>query len=805
MNAMIKSIFSFVTALMISVMVTAQAVLPTSFNFSDATPNGWSESLGGSNTRYTNGFVGQACRLDQTADYVLIEFAEEPGALTYYIKGQNQGATWQGTFTIEESADGSVFTPLHSFVNGDLPFSAFTMYTEQPQISTRYIRFYFTNKVSGHNVALDEVSLATPVAGTEQEINVTDGTGNVPSGFTYSMGNATSQNFVIENLGSDGALEISSIALSGEHADQFSLGALPSSVAAGSSEEIVLSFNPTGDGSRFCTVTIESNDASESTYTINIYAISGSLATEPTTQAGGISFSNVYAWDFKTTLNAGTSDAEGFVVLRKKNTAVTELPVDGQSYPRGSWIGGAQVVYNGEAALFDGRGIESGATYHFAVFAYNGPEGFENYKTDNAVTGSQSVPAPSIGGFYSSVDHNSPNFVSQLTGVMNPANYFQIFYSNYISTLIDNFYVRDTVINGESLNAVKCQYSNTLYSYPGGFQWWSGSGDASLSREHSYPQSWMPTYFDAGFDDSPEVSDLHNLFPVLQEECNAVRSNYPYGEVVSATSTYLDCLLGDNANGQQCYEMRDGFKGDAARAIMYHAVKNHTSTNDFSLPEQISLIIPYGQPEYVLKQWHFQDLPDSWEITRNEYIQFEQHNRNAFIDSVLYPCYIRFSNLTKFVPQFIYNSTTLTCTDQALSYQWYYEGEEIEGATSSTYSWTQPGNYSVEIQQFNECPVMTSSEVLVTSDIANNIMPQMSLAVYPNPSNGIFNLNVSTDISAQAELVITDAMGRIAYSGNVFIMKGENRIPVNTALNAGLYTVEIRSEKSRITTSLVIE
>lgn len=805
MNAMIKSIFSVVTMLMISVMVSAQAVLPTSFNFSDATPEGWSESLGGSNTSYTNGYVGQACRFDQTNDYVMIEFAEEPGELTYYIKGQNQGATWQGTYTVEESADGNVFTPLHAFVNGDLPYSAFTLFTDQPQISTRYIRFYFTNKVNGHNVALDEVNLATPVAGTAQEINVVAGSANVPSGFLFSMGNNASQDFGIENLGSADVLDISAITLSGEHADQFSLGTIPASVNPGSTAVLSLSFNPVGEGSRFCTITIESNDASEGTYVINIYAISGAFATEPTAQAGGISFSNVYAWDFKTTINEGASDAENFIVLRKKNATVSELPVDGQTYPKGSWIGGAQVVHNGDAVLFDGRGIESGATYHFAVFAYNGPAGFENYKTDNVVTGAQLAPAPSIGSFYSSVNHNNPNFVTQLTTVMNPANYFQVYYSNYLSTLINNFYVRDTVIDGVSLNAVKCQYSTTPYIYPGAFQWWSGSGAPSLSREHSYPQSWMPTYFDAGFDDSPEVSDLHNLFPVLQEECNAVRSNYPYGEVVSPSSTYLDCMLGDNANGQNCYEMRDEFKGDAARGIMYHAVKNNSASDDFSLPEQISLIIPYGQPEYVLKQWHFQDLPDSWEITRNEYIQFEQHNRNAFIDSVLFPCFIRFSNLTKFVPQFIYNGTTLTCTDPAISYQWYFEGEEIDGATSSTYNWTEPGNYTVEIQQFEECPVMSSSEVLVTSDIASNIIPQMNLSVYPNPSAGFFNLNVSTDVSTQAEVVISDAMGRIAYSGNVFVMKGENRIPVNTSLNAGVYIVEMRSEKSRFSTTLVIE
>jgi endonuclease I len=109
----------------------------------------------------------------------------------------------------------------------------------------------------------------------------------------------------------------------------------------------------------------------------------------------------------------------------------------------------------------------------------------------------------------------------------------------------------------------------------------------------------MPTYFDGNFDQSEEVSDLHNLTPVFQNEVNAVRSNYPYGEVTNPTSTYQDCMLGTNSIGQTVYEMRDSFKGNAARAIMYHAVKNNTATDDFSLPEQISLVIQYGQNEYT--------------------------------------------------------------------------------------------------------------------------------------------------------------------------------------------------------------
>ncbi len=803
MNFTIQKAFAFLSLVMVTLLAGAQAALPTGFNFDETTPVGWTENLGTNGlTRYASGQAGQSCKLDATGENVVLYFAEEPGVLNYYMKGWNTGGSWQGTFTVEESANGTSYTALHTFTN-DLPTTAYTLFTDTPAPTTRYIRWNFTAKVSGHNAGLDEITLATPIAGNAQEINVVVGTTNIPSGFTHSMGSATSQVFTIENQGLGQALTISDITLSGANASEFSLGTISTSVSAQSSEDFTLNFSPIGMGSRFCTITITNDDSSEGTYVINVYAISGPLASEPTAQATDITFQNVYAWDFNTTINAAPSTAENFLVLRKNGAAVTETPTDGSTYMKGELIGGSQVVYNGPAAQFNARAVESGSTYHFAVFAYNGPATFENYLTTTPLIGSVLAPAPSIGAFYSSVDNTNPNFVTQLNAVMNPANYYQIFYSSYISTLINDFYVRDTVVDGMSSNTVECQYSGTPYVYSSNFIWWTGTGPASLSREHSFPQSWMPTYNDANFSSSNEVSDLHNLFPILQAECNAVRSNYPYGEVETITSSYLDCKYGNNTNGQKVYEMRDSFKGNAARGVMYHAAKNNTATLNFSFPEQVSLTIPYGQNEYVIKSWHFQDLPDSYEITRNEYIQFQQHNRNAFIDSVNYPCYIRFANLTKFAPIVTTSGAVLTCTDPGISYQWYKDGAMIDGATSASYTSTGEGSYNVTMQQFSQCPVQTSNTVLINS--VNDIDEGVDFLIYPNPAKSDFNMKVNSNLSGNARLTITDLQGKVVHITNTVITNGTNNIAVSTDLSAGVYNVELNTGLNRVSQKLIIE
>lgn len=795
-----KSIAVFAMTFLMSSAALAQAVLPTSWNFDSDPPAGWSESLGTSgNFRYAAGQAGQACRLDNDGEFVQVQFAEEPGVISYYVKGQNSGGAWQGIFDLQESVTGAegTYTTLRTWSNTDMPTASYTLFSDTPNPDSRYLRFIYTDKVSGHNLALDEVSLAAPVAGGAQEINVQFDGNNIPTGFNAVVGNASSSPFTIQNQGSVSTLNIASIELSGTDAAQFSLTDIPASVEPNGSAVFNLLFDGQGSGSKYVTITIENDDTSEGTYVINVEAIAGSLATEPAEQPTALTFSGVNAWDFNVGFTAATG-AEKYIMLRRKGAAVNDMPMDGTTYLKGQWIGDAQVVYIGEAAVTNARNVEASTTYHFAVFAFNGPVGFENYLTTSPLAGSTTTSGPAIGSTYSGVDNTSAQVVSQINAAMNPANYFQVFYSNYISTLINEFYVKDTVIEGVALNAVECQYSGYNHTYPSGFQFWSDGGPGELSREHIFPQSWMPTFFDSGFDDSQEVSDLHNLFPVLQEECNAVRSNYPYGEVVSGiTNSYLDTKLGNNALGQKVYEPRDQIKGDAARAMMYQSLKNNTSTNDFSFPEQISLTIQYRQNEYLIKSWHFNDLPDNYEIARNEYIKTKQNNRNAFIDSIAFPCYVRFSNLTKWAPQFTQSNGVLTSIDPGISYQWYKDGEEIEGATQQTYTATANGQYSLEVQQFVQCPAFTSTAVSVIVDnISEANMKTLDFATYPNPADNEFNVVMDLPRSSKIEIRIIDAQGRVVNTISKNGTQGRNVFNINEGLSSGIYFVEVSAIES---------
>jgi endonuclease I len=610
--------------LLISFTGFSQAVLPTSWSFTTPTlPIGWTES---ESLLYTaSGNTPPAKKFDSTGDNLIINFASNPGNLTYYITGNGFNG---GTFTVEESEFGTTWTTLHAFTT--LPAGTYTQFTDVPMPATRFIRFIYTTKVSG-NVGLDDVAIAVGAATPAQEINVKQGTTTVLNGGTFTLtspvATMTPTTFTVENLGTGNALNISSATISGTNAADFSVASFPSSVAANATGNLIVNFTPSAAGTRSAVLTIASNDADEASYVVNLNGIGGNFATEPTTQPTALTFTMNKTYrvmgSFTPAANVG-----GYIVLRKKGSAITASPVDGTVYERGDVIGDAQVVYAANSTSFVPNNIVASTAYHFLIFAYNGAGSNINYLTTNPLFGAVTTPATmQPANEYSGINTSSSTFLTDLHNLVNP--HTMQFYSNYGNFMIKGFAARDTTLNRR---VVTCVYSgeNKIYSEPFDF---TATG---YSREHTYCHSWMPTNPAQSL---PEYNDYHHLFPTNQDEVNALRSNYPLGKVVTVTQSYLGCKFGQDANGNTVFEPRDEHKGDAARAMMYETVCYTTVSGN-------SWALPTAQNQAILKQWHFNDLPSNWEISRNDYIDSLQGNRNPFVDSVDFVCYINFSNMT---------------------------------------------------------------------------------------------------------------------------------------------------------------
>jgi len=118
------------------------------------------------------------------------------------------------------------------------------------------------------------------------------------------------------------------------------------------------------------------------------------LATEPSTAASSITFSDIGITNLTTSWTNG--DGAGRIVVMRSGSAVSWSPTDGSSYGANSDFSSAtdrgdgnKVVFNGSTNTVDVIGLSAKTTYHVKVFEYNGSGATLNYKTDSAPTNSQ--------------------------------------------------------------------------------------------------------------------------------------------------------------------------------------------------------------------------------------------------------------------------------------------------------------------------------------------------------------------------------------------------------------------------------
>ena len=91
-------------------------------------------------------------KFDGTGDWLILQFNERPGILTFDIKGNGFS---EGTFTVQTSKDGVNYTELESYAElGTTQHEKF----EDLDENVRYIKWIYTEKVNG-NVALGNIQL----------------------------------------------------------------------------------------------------------------------------------------------------------------------------------------------------------------------------------------------------------------------------------------------------------------------------------------------------------------------------------------------------------------------------------------------------------------------------------------------------------------------------------------------------------------------------------------------------------------------------------------------------------------------
>lgn len=700
-----KKLYGFALALVSSVgMAFSQATLPAFWNCNDpaGAPTGFTLNQGTSGTFvYTSANLVKstpaAIRLDVTGEWIKINWTGTADTLWFYAAGTGaSGVTaWKGTFDVEASADGSTWTSVKKFVDTDMPMGTKQLFA-QVGSTARYARLIFTSKTSGYNLAIDDIEVRPGKGGAKPEIKVDYAGKTLINGNEIRVGNANAFDLTIKNNSTLGDLTLSGLQKSGTNAADFTTAqSFPVTVKAGESTTLTIDVNQSASaGSLKATLGILSNDSLQLPFNVNVYAIRGSLATEPTSAPGALNLVSNLAW--KSVLGITASSADGYLVMLS-TSPITATPTDGVAYQRGEYLGGARIMHAGALANVNFDNIWGDTKYYVKAYAYNGYDSYVNYFSTSASTLEYTTPGLNPGSFYGSLTSADTLLVSKLRGLVRP--HFQVYYSNFGATMASNFDARDTT---DGKKVINCFYTGYPYVFTPPF-FFDVNDPNYLSREHSYPYSWMGE----ASQDSANYSDLYLLYLVHQNKGNAVRSNYPMNNLKTVTMNFYGGKFGTDSAGGFAYEPRDFAKGALSRSNFYICATYNRAGAPFTIPTA-NEFLGMNQDQNVLKRWSKQFPPNGWEIARHEYVASVQKNRNPFVDHPEWACFIDFSTM-----------------------------KYVSGGTA--------------------CGGPT---------IASKPLSVVTANIYPNPSSNVMRIDLSNFKGSEVKVTVVDFYERTVFEGN---------------------------------------
>ncbi len=144
----------------------------------------------------------------------------------------------------------------------------------------------------------------------------------------------------------------------------------------------------------------------------------------------------------------------------------------------------------------------------------------------------------------------------------------------------------------------------------------------------------------------------------------------------------------------------------------------------------------------------------------------------------------------------------------ALTYTWDFgDLSPVSNLTNPTHTFTANGVYYVQLIITNDCGADTVDHQIIVTGIAG--IEEFSLegaAIFPNPSDGAFNIRIGNAHFSQIDISITDVQGRTVYSAS----DKSNAVNYTRKLDLkylakGIYYLRLSTEKGLRIQKLIIE
>ena len=351
-----------------------------------------------------------------------------------------------------------------------------------------------------------------------------------------------------------------------------------------------------------------------------------------------------------------------------------------------------------------------------------------------------------------------------------------------------------------------------------------------FNKEHSIPLSW----FNGVTANPGQSTDYNFIFPV-DGYVNSHRSNYPYGEVGTATWPSLN----GGKLGQSIYpgvsgmvfEPIDSFKGDLARAFLYFVTRYQDSMPSWgnypdAIPAFDTTTYPSIKVSYLkmMIKWHYLDPVSEKEINRNNATYIYQGNRNPYID---HPEYVDLvwnsacAGLAALPVETIYFSGKLNAGRIVLNWistqetnlkEYVLEKSANNGSYTAIatikaqglerYSYADISNFVQGANYQYRLKAIDIDGTFSYSDIAAVAIPKKeSLKVYPNPANSTITINMVAHTSTSVSVI--NPLGKTVFQKVMPVNNGTVVMPVNNIAN-GTYYLKVMAGNNLETTTIRI-
>lgn len=146
----------------------------------------------------------------------------------------------------------------------------------------------------------------------------------------------------------------------------------------------------------------------------------------------------------------------------------------------------------------------------------------------------------------------------------------------------------------------------------------------------------------------------------------------------------------------------------------------------------------------------------------------------------------------------------ILASSSAVSYQWYINGNPIPGAIFQFDTATQSGFYQVMITDVNGCTAISSPYNFTLNGVEEN-NSGISFTIFPNPSDGFFDVSILLPIKQEITVSITNEIGQFIKEEKFSAFGSLKKKYDLRYLPKGVYWISLKTSYSEHSQKFILE